>query len=81
MIWFTMAHCISVWGCVDLMKCYALQTLMRNFLLVGISEVTLVKLICANTVRTSAVQDIRVATLFVAICELSICGVERGRLP
>jgi hypothetical protein len=40
---------------------------VRNSLLADTSEVILVKLLFKNGVRTSAVQDIRVAKLFIAV--------------
>jgi hypothetical protein len=51
---------------------------MRNFLPIGISEVIVVKLISKNGVRTFAVQEITVAKLFDAICELWIRRVGWG---
>jgi hypothetical protein len=60
-----MVQCISVRGCwIDVNETFEL---LINFLLIDVSEVILAKLVSENGVRTSAVEDIRVAILFIAI--------------
>jgi hypothetical protein len=57
------------------MNVHALQALVRNFLLMNMSEVILnssppPQEIINNGVRTSAVQEVRVAKLFIAVVNL-----------